>query len=269
MDERYEELAGLHALGMLENDEQRSLDGGVARDRELRSMVAELELTAAELIHAVAPVTPPADLKRRVRAKIRAKRASYTSGANWGSITGWAAAAVFGASAAWLWTDREKISQRSQSAVAEVQVQAQAWQLKLEQERSTYETKVAQFMSEIETLKSRDARAQMQIATLQSSVEAYKQGVAVVVWDSETHQGVLKLEKMPPVEAGKDYQLWVVDPKNPVPVDAGVVRVDSKGFAKVDFKPLNDVSEAAKFALSVEKEGGVPKGEGPIVLIGP
>ena len=93
--------------------------------------------------------------------------------------------------------------------------------------------------------------------------------MAVVVWDSETHQGVLKLEKMPPVEAGKDYQLWVVDPKNPVPVDAGIVRVDSKGFAKVDFKPLNDVSEAAKFALSVEKEGGVPKGEGPIVLIGP
>ena len=269
MDERYEELAALHALGTLENDEQRSLDGGVARDRELRSLVAELELTAADLIHAVAPVTPPADIKRRVRARIRSKRAGYTSGANWGSITGWAAAAVLGASAAWLWTDREKAATTSQTAIAEVQAQAQKLEQELEQERSSYETKVAQFMSEISALKNRDARAQMQIATLQSSVDAYKQGVAVVVWDSETHQGVLKLEKMPPVEAGKDYQLWVVDPKNPVPVDAGIVRVDSKGFAKVDFKPLNDVSEAAKFALSVEKEGGVPKGEGPIVLIGP
>jgi anti-sigma-K factor RskA len=71
------------------------------------------------------------------------------------------------------------------------------------------------------------------------------------------------------VEPGKDYQLWVVDPKQPVPVDAGIVRVDSAGFAKVDFKPVTDVTDASKFALSVEKEGGVPKGEGPIVLIGP
>jgi anti-sigma-K factor RskA len=54
-----------------------------------------------------------------------------------------------------------------------------------------------------------------------------------------------------------------------VPVDAGIVRVDSTGFAKVDFKPVTEVTDASKFALSVEKEGGVPKGEGPIVLIGP
>jgi len=131
------------------------------------------------------------------------------------------------------------------------------------------QTQLATLTSELQTLRQRDARAQMQIATLQSTVAAYKQGVAVVVWDSEKHQGVLKLERMPPVEAGKDYQLWVVDPKNPSPVNAGVVRVDAQGFAKVDFKPVEFVSEAAKFALSVEKEGGVPKNEGPIILIGP
>jgi anti-sigma-K factor RskA len=37
----------------------------------------------------------------------------------------------------------------------------------------------------------------------------------------------------------------------------------------VEFKPVTDVTEASRFALSVEKQGGVPKGEGPIVLIGP
>jgi len=109
--------------------------------------------------------------------------------------------------------------------------------------------------------------AKMQIATLQSTVKEYKQGVAVVVWNSETQEGILKLEKMPPLDSGKDYQLWVVDPSKKKPVDAGVVTVDAKGFAKVEFKPVLDIEQADKFALSVEKKGGVPEGEGPIVLL--
>jgi len=46
--------------------------------------------------------------------------------------------------------------------------------------------------------------AKMQIAMLQSTVKKYQQGVAVVVWNSETQEGILKLEKMPPVATDKD-----------------------------------------------------------------
>ncbi|MBL9133312.1 MAG: anti-sigma factor [Verrucomicrobiaceae bacterium] len=272
MNERFEELAALNALGMLEGDEKRTLEGVTIRDRELRSLCAELEFAASELALAIAPAAPPKELKNRIRAKIRSRRggaAVYSTGGGFWSVAGWAAAAAFAVSSVWLWTEREKLNTLLQSAASEAQTATQAAQTQIQAERARFEQQIATLGNELETLKKRDARAQMQIATLQSSVTAYKQGVAVVVWDSEKHQGVLKLEKMPPVEAGKDYQLWVVDPKNPVPVDAGVVRVNAEGFAKVDFKPLNDVSEASKFALSVEKEGGVPKGEGPIVLIGP
>ncbi len=109
----------------------------------------------------------------------------------------------------------------------------------------------------------------VQIATLQSTVAEYKQGVAVVVWNSDTQQGILKLEKMPPVEQGKDYQLWVVDPAKKTPVNAGVVQVDDKGFAKVEFKPVAEISKANNFAISVEKKGGVAENEGPIILLSP
>jgi anti-sigma-K factor RskA len=71
------------------------------------------------------------------------------------------------------------------------------------------------------------------------------------------------------VEAGKDYQLWVVDPKSPEPVSAGVVKVDDKGSAKTSFKPVASVSSAAKFAISVEAKGGVEKKAGPVVMMGP
>lgn len=272
MDERYEELAALNALGMLEGDEKRTLDGVVVRDRELRSLCAELEHAAAGLASLVTPVAPPAAMKNRIRARIRSRKGgtvTYRSGGAWGAIIGWAAAAAFAASSAWLWTEREKLSTRLQTATADAETATQAAKSAFDAEKAKLEQQLASLGTQLDTLKQRDALAQMQIATLQGSLDAYKQGVAVVVWDSEKQHGVLKLEKMPPVETGKDYQLWVVDPKSPAPVDAGIVRVNADGFAKVDFKPVTAITEASKFALSVEKEGGVPKGEGPIVLIGP
>lgn len=270
MEERFEELAALNALGMLEGDEKRTLDGVVLRDRALKDLCSELEDAAAHLAGAVTPLAPPSALKGRIRAKIRSHRkggaVAYSSGGSgfW-TFTGWAAAAAFAASSAWLWMERDRMNTQLVSAASELAVAGKD----RESLREGFQKQIATLNGEIATLQKRDALAQVRIATLQSSVDAYKQGVAVVVWDSEKHQGVLKLEKMPPVEAGKDYQLWVVDPKQPVPVDAGIVRVDNAGFAKVDFKPVNNVTDASKFALSVEKEGGVPKGEGPIVLIGP
>ena len=274
MEERFEELAALNALGMLEGDEKRTLDGVTIRDRALRDLCAELEDTAAQLAGAVAPLAPPSALKGRIRAKVRSRRngagvAYSTGGGGFWTFTGWAAAAAFAASSAWLWMERDKLRTDLSLASAETAAEVEKAQKSASEQREGLEKQIASLNGEIAVLQKRDALAQMRIATLQSSVDAYKQGVAVVVWDSEKHQGVLKLEKMPPVEAGKDYQLWVVDPKQPVPVDAGIVRVDTSGFAKVDFKPVTDVTDASKFALSVEKEGGVPKGEGPIVLIGP
>ncbi len=113
--------------------------------------------------------------------------------------------------------------------------------------------------------------AMMQVAMLESTVKEFKQGVAVVVWNNEKQEGILKLEKMPPIQSGKDYNLWVIDSTQKTPVNAGIVRVDDKGFAKVDFKPTMDVQQADKFALSVEAQGGAPAGagpQGPVVLIG-
>lgn len=140
----------------------------------------------------------------------------------------------------------------------------------------TLEQELAQRAKANDDLKAELARltqandaAKMQIATLQSTVKEYKQGVAVVVWNSEKQEGILKLEKMPPLDSNKDYQLWVVDPSKKNPVDAGIVTIDPDGFAKVTFKPTLNIDQADKFALSVEKKGGVPVREGPIVLLSP
>lgn len=282
MSEQLQEQAALHALGILEPGEARLFEQKLTADASLRALKSEYEATAAELGALVAPQTPPSDLKGRlmdlIEERTQFKRPSalpttaLLSGAKWMVR---AVAAALAITTAWLWSDRQ--SMESRATALEAAAKQAAEKLVAESQRAsslesalkTAETQVSQLKSEVVVLQEKDALARMQIATLQSNVSQYKQGVAVVVWDSEKHTGILKLEKMPPLDTKKDYQLWVVDPKNPTPVDAGVIQMDSKGFAKIDFKPVDVVSEAAKFAISVERKGGVPKAEGPIVFIGP
>jgi anti-sigma-K factor RskA len=72
---------------------------------------------------------------------------------------------------------------------------------------------------------------------------------------------------MPPASPGKDYQLWVVDPQNPVPVSAGVLRVANDEEVKISFIPDKPVNSVSKFVISVEPAGGVPKSVGPAILV--
>ena len=304
MDERHEELAALNALGMLESDEKRVLNGASVADKDLRDLSAELELVASELARLIAPVEPPANMKRRIHAKMRSsgvKGAGLSRGFVFGSI-GWALAASLAVASVWLWQEREKLVQqvaavsRAMAPVTSVVPSSEKKETRnIEEElkglRSDFETKkaaltaeiealrkretdanarIAQLVAEAEALKQQDERSQLQIATLQNSkIWEYRRSEMIVVWNGGKRQGVLLLDKMPRVESDKDYQLWVVDPNKPDPVSAGVVTVDAKGVARIAFKPTDAVGETVKFALSVEKKGGVPKAEGPIVLVGP
>lgn len=302
-EERFEELAALNALDMLENDEKRALDGAIARDKDLRALSMELEQTTAELGYLIVPVEPPANMKKRIRAKMRTsgvKGIGFSRGFIIGGI-GWALAAAFAVASVWLWEERASIKQEllaASRAIApvnavtpavddgktrtleeelrkrrddfEAQKRALAAEIETLSKRETEaKAQVAKLTAEVAALKEQEAQSHLQIASLQSKVWEYRKSEMLVVWDQKRSQGVVMLDKMPKVEAGQDYQLWVVDPSKPAPVSAGVVTVDAKGFAKTTFKPVETVTGEAKFAISVEKKGGVPKTEGPIVLIGP
>jgi anti-sigma-K factor RskA len=306
-EERFEELAAMNALGMLENDEKRALDGAIARDKEVRSLTLELEQVTGELGYLIKPVEPPANMKKRIRVKMRAKglkgstlsRGVIIGGAGWALAAGLAIASV------WLWQDRVGMSRQlaaASRAMAPVNTnpdpvtpvvddgKARTLEEELKKRRDEFESQKRALAAEIETLRKQEADAkaqtakltaevaalkqqeqesQLQIATLQSKVWEYRKSEMLVVWDQKRNQGVIVLDKMPKVQSDQDYQLWVVDPNKPDPVSAGVVTVDSKGGVKTTFKPVEAVTGEAKFALSVEKKGGVPKSEGQLLMVGP
>ena len=118
-------------------------------------------------------------------------------------------------------------------------------------------------------LKSQGALADLKITALVSKLNNSPEARAIAVWNPGKQEGVLTVEKLPALAADKSYQLWVVDPQYPNPVDGGIFTVDpATGEARITFKSKQPVKSIAAFAVTLERKGGVTKAEGPFVLLG-
>lgn len=245
IDEQHQDLAAEYALDALDAETTRVFEAELASDPELRTFTQELCETAAALAHNAPRKLPPPELRERVLASIRAEAAASkppvvapVQSGGFGLLP-WALAAGFAISTAAIWFERD-------------QLRADATTLRAENLE----------------LRNRDVLAKIRIASLSAQVETYAKTTAVIVWDPEKQRGILKLANLPQPGNGKDYQLWVIDPKYAQPVNGGIVPVGEDGLARVNFTPDQPVKKAEKFAISIEPTGGVPKATGPIVLLG-
>lgn len=232
MNEHLEEQASLYVLELLEPEEKRALEAELTTNSELRTRVDELRETAARLAHRAPLRQPPAHLEASILNAIRAEQPARRKEASPNNWLPWALAASLAVACALLAADR------------------------------------ASARKQIASLEKRNTMAQMQLAMLESQLESAPRANAVVVWDAEKQEGILKLIGVPPNESDRDYQLWIVDPEYKQPVDAGVFHLDKAGATKISFKPRARVNTAKAFAVSLERKGGVPKAEGPMVLMG-
>jgi anti-sigma-K factor RskA len=255
IDDNRQDLAAEYALDALDPESTRAFEALLAKDAELKALADQLRETAAQLVHDAPQELPPPDLRERVLAKIRAEAQAAaappavlpatpsqltptppSSSGGLGFLP-WALAAGFAITTGALWTERSQLRNETE-----------------------------QLKSEAIALRERVELSKVKIASLSSQVDAYARASAVVVWDSEHQRGVLKLANVPPPEAGKDYQLWVIAPKKP-PVSGGIVHVGPGGGADVDFAPVKPV-RADQFAISIEPTGGGEQPTGPVVLAG-
>jgi anti-sigma-K factor RskA len=252
IDEHRQDLAAEYALDALDAESTRAFEAMLATDAELKALADDLRGTAAALAHNAPAHLPAPELRERVLSHIRAEaqavsRASAAtpvgtapaSSAGRGNLLPWALAAGFAVTTAALWMERDQLQKET-----------------------------ASLKHDLSESRNHDALAQMQIATLSSQVDAYAKASAVIVWDKEQKHGVLKLTNVPRPAAGKDYQLWVIDPKYPHPVSGGIIPVTEDGIARVAFTPDQPIRKADKFAISVEPAGGVPQATGPIIFLG-
>ena len=156
----------------------------------------------------------------------------------------------------------EMIALREQGALAALE--SQGLQQRIEAERILSARRLADLRA---GLPEPGGLARLKIVPLVSARGFAAPALAIVLWDPVRQEGELVVANLPPPAPDKDYQLWIMDPQYPDPVGAGVLTVGTTaGDVCILFKPDRPVAAAARFAVSLERKGGVPRAEGPIVL---
>ena len=274
--ERHEELATLHALGLLEEAELRAFAADVAGNPELATLAGTLEETVAQLALSAPALTAPAGLKARILDACTESGQSASVAPAGAQVVAfpllrfapWAIAAALMLAATWLATHNltlqsENDGLRTERRLAEIAYQAAQAQLK---ERSLLAEGLINDLGR--QLRDQQDLTRLKVTALASLAGNTPEAQAIAIWDPGRETGLLTVDKLPAIADNQDYQLWVVDPAYPNPVDGGVFKPGADGRVVLTFKGNKPIKSVAAFAISLEKKGGVPKAEGPIVLLG-
>src|SRR5256714_1781750 len=296
--EEFKELLALEATGALEAGERGPLEGHLSSCAECRAELREMTDAVAALAYTVAPVAPPASLRARVLERIRAvdpselkavdtselkddardtvadaraRRRAVADDARgvlkrfslWQLLTaspslsfGAAAAAVavvlLGATTLMLWSRTEAL----RTDVARLSSRLD----ESEKEVAGTREQLASARDASDLLASPDARV-MQLA----GKEVAPQARAVLAYDHSTGRAVLMASGLPPAPAGKEYQLWLIADKGPVP--GGTFKTGADGRARMSDRLPAGVSKPT-FAVTLEREGGESAPKGEMYLLG-
>jgi anti-sigma-K factor RskA len=276
IDETKQDLAIAYLLGELKGPEGIHFVQALERDPELQELVRSLEATLGDVALLSPPVAPPERVAQRLFdqiGKTKIIRFNYLP---------WSLAAAVAIACAVLALVRDSGRSREVAALREKATSVESELAAVRQQSAAAATELVALRQKSVAAEGENRRltalaeryrkqadlSEMKIATLSSQVQNYATALAVVVWDTEKQEGLVKLSKLPKLQAGKDYQLWVIDPAYKQPVSAGIVAPDANGYAKTVFKPAQIVHGAETFAVSIEKAGGAVTPQGQIVLAG-
>ncbi len=264
-----EELATLHSFGLLEGAEKTAFEAELSGNAGLRAYCDRLAEASAALALGAPQVEPPGGLKDRILSAVDAPAAG-------GKVVAfpllrlvpWAAAAALAVAALWLVRQNQLLQNENATLRTDRQLAEVAYQMAQNQlaQRSLLAEKMITGLGE--KLRHAEDLARLKITALASLAGNTKEAQVIAVWDPEQQAGLLSMDKLPAIADTQDYQIWVVDPAYKDPVNGGVFHVSADGRVALAFKPDQPVKQAAAFAISLEKRGGVPKAEGPIVLLG-
>ena len=257
IDERMEEQAGLYVLGVLTPAESRAFEAALSRDSELQQLVDSLRISRDALAGSLPQVTPPPALKKKILTQIKAQEKVIASPARtaersegWLPWLPWALAACLAMVCAISLSQQKTLRQKNDE---------QAKQLAdLNQMADSLRNETQDLKQAVATLQETNRLATVRIAMLSSMLADSPKAVAVSLWDNQQQRGVFVVQNLKPLPVDRDYQLWVIDPKYPTPVSAGVFQVDAQGNMRLQFKAGKLIESASKFAVTQEPKGGLP-----------
>ena len=257
------ELTGLHVLGALTGEEREAFAAHLTTCAECREEVHVFQPIVDGLAIAVPFREPPARLKERIMARVGAPSSTAPSASREIRTSGmhpaWLAAAATSVCAAILgYTtfDRQRRIAGLETRLAEVTARANASQALIANVQQT----AAAAQSSLAILMAPDV-ARVDLAGQRAAPQASGR----VYW-SRSRGLVFTASNLPPLPAGKVYQLWVVTPE--APVSAGLLRPDDTGSVTTTIRTPSTLATPVAMAVTIEPDGGVPAPTGEKYLVG-
>ena len=276
ISEHAQEQAALHALGLLDADEAEAFEQLADANAELRALAGDLHEAAANVATSAGGAPPPAGLRSRVLAEVARQEVAVATThlpvrekdpapgkvvpGPWTRVNAWvpwAVAALLMVCCGALAVNRE----HGRREIAALQDEASNAKQESEQWR---------LAATMAAPAPADALRQVAFCPLEPVKTPSSLPRASVLWDAEHHRGKLRITKLSPPGKGKDYELWVVEDGHKDAISAGVVKANPDGSVEIPFEPVPEGGKdpAVAFALSLEREGGSPTNQGPILFLG-
>ena len=299
--EEYKQLLALEAVGALDEVERGTLEGHLPSCSECREELRELADAAASLTYTVASVAPPAELRASVLARARAASPaesfvdpsevivdpSEALDSSRAGVAGRAAAkgkdvrGLLGGFSLWqLLTARPSLGFAAATAFAAV-VLLGVTSLTLWSRNQSLGAEVARLYDHLRETQGELGAQREQLASAREVGELLAapgtrvteltgkkpapQAHAMVAYDRSTGRAVIMTTGLPPAPAGREYQLWLIADNKPLPGRA--FKTDAEGRARMTDR-LPPGHAAPTFAVTLEREGGVPAPEGDVFLLG-
>lgn len=254
--ETMRDLVAGYSLGALTAEETRAFEAALAISTELQRELQESREVNALL--ALAEVrTPSAELKQRLRERIRSSKGATLPG---GRALG--AAPTPGRSFTTL------VMGAGLAAAVLVSV---ALSLKVRSLTEAVGVRDSALAGTRQRLAERDAtlnailEPNVQLVTMVATGEAPP--VAQVFFDPARRSAILHLFRLRPAAAGRAYQLWLL-PKTGNPIASRVFNTEAEGHGLETAIQVPAGEEIAGFALTEEPAGGSPQPTTKILLSG-
>ncbi len=296
--EDYKQMLALEAVAALDREERARLEEHLASCAECGEELRELTDDAASMLYTIEPVKPSPALRANVVARVRAidpsevfadtsevaapskavdpseasarttevprDLRSLLSGVSLWQLFAWRPALGFGAAAAvvavaLLGLTSLALWNRNQSLNAEMAKLSD--RLREAQGQLNEQREQLAGARDVEGLLSSPAVRVAELSGKKPAPEAH----AMLAYDRSTGRTVVMATGLPPCPAGHAYQLWLIDDNKPLP--GGTFKADAQGRGRMTDRLPPD-HPAPTFAVTLEREGGVPAPEGDVFLIG-
>jgi anti-sigma-K factor RskA len=264
--DKAQEAAGLYALGALPAEERTRFEAHVSTCDECRRDVRAFREVVNVLPFALPQIDPPPALRSRVLAAATAA----DEGRSFVPLTIVRPRRSF-VWAAWL----------SAAAMLVLAVGLGAYTALLRHRVSGLEVVLREAVTRLDRSErqlasaARDAeRAQVRLAVLTApdmkQVElagrAPAPRAAGRAFLSASNGLLFAASQLPPLPAGRTYQVWLLTPG--APVSAGLMKPDQNGRVTTAFDVPPGASSPTGLAVSIEPDGGVPAPTGALYLVG-